>query len=66
MPKIDKKTKSEDQKNLLTNYIFLKVVVNNICYAFGANHFIQQINITSFYSIYIKKRIFCRILIELY
>jgi len=47
-----------DQKNLLTNYIFLKVVVSNIRDAFGfANHFTQQINIIStFYNI--KKRIF--------
>jgi len=54
-----------DQQNLLTNYIFLKVVINNICDAFGTNNFIQQINILSaFYSI--KKRIFWYIYIYIY
>jgi len=39
MPKTNKKDKIGDQNNLLANFIFLKVVVNNICDAFGANHF---------------------------
>jgi len=41
MPKTNKKNKIGDQKNLLTNYIFLKVV-NNIRNTFNANHFIQH------------------------
>jgi len=36
MPKTNKKDKIENQKNLLANFIFLKVVV---IYAFGTNHF---------------------------
>jgi len=39
MPKINKKNKIRDQKNLLANFTFLKVVVSNIRDAFGANHF---------------------------
>jgi len=32
MPKTNKKDKIGDQKNLLANFIFLKVVVSNICF----------------------------------
>jgi len=39
MSKTNKKDKMGDQKNLLANFIFLKVVVNNIRDAFGANYF---------------------------
>jgi len=38
MPKINKKQKG-NQKNLLANFIFLKVVASNVRDAFGANHF---------------------------
>jgi len=38
MPKTNKKDKIGDQKNLLANFIFLKIVVNNIHNAFGTNH----------------------------
>jgi len=38
MSKINKK-KTSDQKNLLMNFIFLKVVISNIRNVFGANHF---------------------------
>jgi len=38
MPKTNKKNKIGDQKNLLANFIFLKVI-SNIRDAFGANHF---------------------------
>jgi len=38
MSKTNKKDKIGDQKNLLANFIFLKVVVSNI-HAFGVNHF---------------------------
>jgi len=44
--KTNKKDKIGDQKNLLANFIFLKVV-SNIRDAFGANHFTPEINITS-------------------
>jgi len=47
MSKTNKKNKIGDQKKLLVNFIFLKVVVSNICDAFGANHFTSYINITS-------------------
>jgi len=30
MPKTNKKSKIEDQKNLLINFIFLKVIISNI------------------------------------
>jgi len=39
MPKTNKKDKIGDQKNLLANFMFLKVVVSNIRDVFGANHF---------------------------
>jgi len=39
IPKTNKKDKIGDQKNLLANFIFLKVV-NNIRDAFSANYFI--------------------------
>jgi len=39
MPKTNKTDKIGDQKNLLTNFMFLKIVVNNIRDAFGTNHF---------------------------
>jgi len=39
MPKTNKKDKIGYQKNLLVNFIFLKVVVSNIRDAFCANHF---------------------------
>jgi len=43
MPKTNKKTKKKnkigDQKSLLVNFIFLKIVVINIRDAFDANHF---------------------------
>jgi len=39
MPKINKKEKIGHQKNLFADFIFLKVVVNNIRHAFGANYF---------------------------
>jgi len=39
MLKTNKIDKRGDQKNLLVNFIFLKVVVNNICNAFAANYF---------------------------
>jgi len=39
MPKTNKKDKIENQKNLLVNFIFLKIVVSNICDVFGTNHF---------------------------
>jgi len=39
MSKTNKKDKIGDQKNLLTNFIFLKVVVSNIRDVFGANYF---------------------------
>jgi len=38
MPKTNKKDKIGDQKNV-ANFIFVTVVVNNTCDAFGANHF---------------------------
>jgi len=38
---IPKTKKKGDQKNLLINYIFLKVVVNNIHNTFGLNNFAQ-------------------------
>jgi len=41
MLKITKK--KVDQKNLLANFIFLKVVISNIRDAFGANHYIKLI-----------------------
>jgi len=40
MPKTNKKDKIEDQKNLLANFIFLKVIVNNIYNASGALFYI--------------------------
>jgi len=43
MSKTNKKDKIRDQKNLLANFIFLKVVVNDIRDAFGANHFTCKI-----------------------
>ena len=53
-----------DKKNLLTNFIFLKIVINNIYNACGANHFTRRINIIS--TIYSqKKRFFCHVLFEL-
>jgi len=53
-----------DKKNLLTNFIFLKIVINNIYNACGANHFTQQINIIS--AIYSKKeKFFYHVLFEL-
>jgi len=40
MPKTNKKRQNrKNQKNLFANLIFLKIVVNNIRDAFGANHF---------------------------
>jgi len=40
IPKTNKKkNKMGDQKNLFTNFIFLKVFISNIRNAFGANHF---------------------------
>jgi len=41
MTKTNKTDKIEDQKNLLANFIFLKVVVSNIRDTFGANYFIS-------------------------
>jgi len=38
MPKTNKKDEIGDKKNLLANFIFLKIVVNNIRDAFGTNH----------------------------
>jgi len=44
LPKTNKKKKKKNkkgnQKNLLANFIFLKVIVNNIRDAFGANYFV--------------------------
>jgi len=37
---VPEKDKIRDQKNLLANFIFLKVVVSNIHNASGANYFI--------------------------
>jgi len=37
MPKTNKQNK-KSEKNLFTNYIFLKIVVSNIRDAFGANY----------------------------
>jgi len=63
MPKTNKKKKKKgDQKNLLINYIFLKVVMNNISGALSANHFTQQINIISI--LQYKEENFLTILIE--
>jgi len=45
--KYDKKNKKGDKKNLLNNFIFLKIVVSNIHNALGANHFIHQFNISA-------------------
>jgi len=39
MSKTNKKDKIGDQKNLLANFIFLKIVVNNIRDAFDTNYF---------------------------
>jgi len=39
MPKTNKKDKIGNQKNLLVNFIFLKVVVSNICDVFGTKPF---------------------------
>jgi len=39
MSKTNKKDKIGDQKNLLANFIFLKVVVNNLRDTFNTNHF---------------------------
>jgi len=62
MPKTNKKNKIGDQKSLLANFIFLKVI-SNIRDTFGANHFTSQIIIMS--AIHnIKKKIFWHILIE--
>jgi len=41
MPKTNKKRKIGDQKNLLANLIFLKIVVSNVYNASGANYFIS-------------------------
>jgi len=57
-----KKKKKGDQKDLLINYIFLKVI-NNISGALSAKHFTQQINIISI--LQYKEENFLTILIEL-
>ena len=48
--------KIDDKKNLLTNFIFLKMATNNIYNACSANHFTQQINIYIMSAIYSKKK----------
>jgi len=47
------KKQIREKKILLTNFIFLKVIMSTL-YAFGANHLTQQFNIIS--TIYSKKK----------